>query len=164
VTLGQEGRAAEAEQAFARADADLAPCEWYRYHARRLVAEAAIADGWGDPKRWLADALAFFDPAGPPAVASACRSLLRHAGAPVPRRRRAAPDLPAPLAAKGITPRESEVLALLAEGRSTKEIAARLYLSPKTVERHIANLAVKVGVERRSELVAFAASHRLGAR
>jgi DNA-binding CsgD family transcriptional regulator len=68
------------------------------------------------------------------------------------------------LAAKGITPRESEVLALLAEGRSTKEIAARLYLSPKTVERHIANLAVKVGVERRSELVAFAASHRLGAR
>jgi DNA-binding NarL/FixJ family response regulator len=162
VTLGQQGRASEAEEAFARADADLAPCDWYRCHARRLVAEAAIADSWGDPKRWLADALAFFDRAGPPAVASACRSLLRHTGAPVPRRRRAAPDLPAALAAKGITPREAEVLALLAEGRSTKEIAARLYLSPKTVERHIANLAVKVSVEGRSELVAFAARHRLG--
>ncbi|MDQ3936187.1 MAG: helix-turn-helix transcriptional regulator [Actinomycetota bacterium] len=70
----------------------------------------------------------------------------------------------APWAAAGVTPREAEVLALLAEGRSTKEIAARLYLSPKTVERHIANLAAKVGVEGRSELVAFAASHRVGAR
>jgi DNA-binding CsgD family transcriptional regulator len=163
VILGRQGRAAEAEEAFARADTDLAPCDWYRHHARRLVAEAALVDGWGDPKRWLADALAFFDPAGPPAVASACRSLLRQAGAPVPRRRRAAPDLPGPLAAKRVTPREAEVLALLAEGRSTKEIAARLYLSPKTVERHIANLAAKVGVESRSELVAFAASHLLGA-
>jgi DNA-binding NarL/FixJ family response regulator len=56
-----------------------------------------------------------------------------------------------------------EVLSLLAEGRSTKEIAARLYLSPKTVERHTANLVTKVGVQNRSELVAFAARH-LGAR
>ncbi|MDQ3900589.1 MAG: helix-turn-helix transcriptional regulator [Actinomycetota bacterium] len=67
------------------------------------------------------------------------------------------------MAATGITPRESEVLALLAQARSTKEIAARLYLSPKTVERHIANLAAKVGVEGRSELVAFAARHLMGA-
>jgi DNA-binding CsgD family transcriptional regulator len=164
VILGRQGRAAEAEEAFARADTDLVPCDWYRHHARRLVAEAALVDGWGDPERWLADALAFFDRAGPPAVASACRSLLRRAGARVPRRRRPAPDLAAPWAAAGVTPREAEVLALLAEGRSTKEIAARLYLSPKTVERHIANLAAKVGVEGRSELVAFAASHRVGTR
>jgi DNA-binding CsgD family transcriptional regulator len=161
VLLGRQGRCAEAEEAFARADADLAHCDWYRHHARRLVAEAAIADGWGDPTRWLADALAFFDRSGPPAVASACRSLLRRVGAPVPRRRRPALGLPAPLAAAGITPREAEVLALLAEARSTKEIAARLYLSPKTIERHIANLAGKVGVESRSELVAFAARHLL---
>jgi DNA-binding CsgD family transcriptional regulator len=164
VILGRRGRAAEAEEAFARADADLAHCDWYRHHARRLVAEAAIADEWGDPTRWLTEALAFFDHSGPPAVASACRSLLHQAGAPVPRRRRPAPDLPPPLAATGVTPREAEVLALLAEGRSTKQIAARLYLSPKTVERHIANLAAKVGVEGRSELVAFAARHHLGAR
>lgn len=163
VLLGRQGRANEAEEAFARADADLAPCDWYRHHARRLVAEAAIADKWGDPRTWLTEALAFFDPSGTPAVASACRSLLRRAGARVPRRRRAAPDLPAPLATKGVTPREAEVLALLAEGRSTREIAARLYLSPKTVERHTANLAAKVGVEGRSELVAFAARHLLGA-
>ncbi|MGH9151485.1 MAG: AAA family ATPase [Acidimicrobiales bacterium] len=162
VTLGRQGRGAEAQEAFARADADLAPCDWYRHHARRLVAEAAIADGWGDPKQWLAEALAFFDPTGPPAVASACRSLLRRAGAPVPRRRRPSPDLPASLVASGITPREFEVLVLLADARSTKEIAARLYLSPKTVERHIANMVVKVGVDGRSELVAFAARHLVG--
>ena len=80
-------------------------------------------------------------------------SLLRQAGAPVPRRRRSAPDLPAPMATLGVTPRQAEVLAFLAEGRSTREIAARLYVSPKTVERHIANLAAKVGVGGRSELV-----------
>ena len=162
VTLGRQGRGGEAEEAFARADADLAPCDWYRHHARRLVAEAAIVDRWGDPKQWLVEALAFFDRTGPPAVASACRSLLRRAGAPVPRRRRPAADLPASLVASGITPREFEVLALLADARSTKEIAARLYLSPKTVERHVANLVAKVGVAGRSELVAFAARHLLG--
>lgn len=161
VILGRQGRVTEAEEAFARADTDLAPSDWYRHHARRLVAEAALVDGWGDPVRWLTDALAFFDPAGPPAVASACRSLLRRAGIRVPRRRRPARDLAAPWAAAGVTPREAEVLALLAEGRSTKEIATRLYLSPKTVERHIANLAAKTGVAGRSELVAFAARHRV---
>jgi DNA-binding CsgD family transcriptional regulator len=163
VELGRRGDTAAAEQAFADADADLAPCDWYRHHARRLVAEAAIRDRWGNPKRWLAEALAFFDAAGPPAVASACRSLLRQAGAPVPRRRRSAPDLPRALTAAGVTPREAEVLRQLAEGRSTRDIAARLYVSPKTVERHIANLATKVGVGGRSELVSFAARHLLGA-
>jgi DNA-binding CsgD family transcriptional regulator/tetratricopeptide (TPR) repeat protein len=162
VELGRRGRIAEAEQAFGSADVDLAPCDWYRHHARRLVAEAAIRDRWGNPQRWLADALAFFDVTGPPAVASACRSLLRQAGAPVPRRRRSAPDLPDALAAVRVTPREVEVLTLLAEGRSTRDIAARLYVSPKTVERHIANLATKVGVGGRSELVSFAARHLLG--
>lgn len=163
VNLGRQGLTDEAEEAFDRADADLAPCDWFRHHARRLVAEAAIADRWGDPARWLVEALAFFDPAGPPAVASACRSLLRQSGAPVPRRRRPAVGLPAEMATLGVTEREAEVLAFLGDGRSTKEIAARLYVSPKTVERHIANLAVKVGVGGRSELVAYAARHRVGA-
>ena len=49
------------------------------------------------------------------------------------------------------------MLTLLAEGLPNREIAERLYLSPRTVERHIANLTVKAGVRRRSELIAFAA-------
>ncbi len=48
------------------------------------------------------------------------------------------------------------MLRLLAEGLSNREIGAHLFLSPRTVERHVANLAAKAGVERRSQLLAFA--------
>ena len=45
-----------------------------------------------------------------------------------------------------LTPREEEVLKLIAEGHSGKEIADLLVLSPKTVERHRANLLEKLGM------------------
>ena len=99
------------------------------------------------------EALAFFDPSGSPAVARRADRCC----APVRRCRGAAagPDLPAPMATAGVTPREAEVLAFLAEGRSTKRSRPPLSLS-ETVERHIANLAAKLGVGGRSELVAYA--------
>ena len=56
-----------------------------------------------------------------------------------------------------MTAREYEVMTLLADGLSNKEISVRLYFSPRTVERHIANLTVKSGLRTRSELIAFAA-------
>jgi DNA-binding CsgD family transcriptional regulator len=158
VLLGRAGKGAEAVQAYAAADRVLAPCPWYQQHARRLVAEAALADGWGDATAWLVEALAFFDDAGYDRIASACRALLRRAGAVVPRRRRVARDLPAPLHGYGLTARETEVLTLLSEARPTREIAAALFVSPKTVEWHIANLAAKIGVRGRAELIAFAAT------
>ena len=65
--------------------------------------------------------------------------------------------MPPDLRAVGITGRELEVLRLLAQGLSNQEIAGRLYLSPRTVERHVANLTVKTGMKRRAQLVAFAA-------
>ena len=49
---------------------------------------------------------------------------------------------------------DEEIVFTLSTG-----LAGRLYLSPKTVERHIANLAAKTGVRGRSELLAFAARH-----
>jgi [ribosomal protein S5]-alanine N-acetyltransferase len=67
-------------------------------------------------------------------------------------------DVPTDLFAARITAREVEVLERLASARSTKDIAAELFLSPKTVERHISNLAVKLGVDGRAALVAFAAA------
>jgi len=100
----------------------------------------------------LRSAIAFFDTTGPPAVASACRSLLRQAGAPVPRRRRPAPDLPDALSAAGVTPREAEVLTLLAEGLSTRDIAARLYIGRGTVKTHLAHVYAKLGVTNRTDL------------
>lgn len=157
VLHGRAGEHSAAMDAFTTADATLAPCRWYRQHARRLVAEAAIADRWGDPERWLTEALDFFEVEGYERIASACRALLRRMGATVPRRRRPA-DVPPSLAGLGLTARELEVLALLGEARSTRDIAAQLFLSPKTVERHIENLAAKLGVRGRAELIAFAAA------
>jgi DNA-binding NarL/FixJ family response regulator len=55
-----------------------------------------------------------------------------------------------------LTRRELEVLGLLAQGLSNKEIAAVLWLSDRTVERHITSLYRKIGVARRSEATAFA--------
>jgi ATP/maltotriose-dependent transcriptional regulator MalT len=53
----------------------------------------------------------------------------------------------------GISPRELEVLDLLAAGRSNKEIARRLDVSPNTVKTHLANLYEKLEVRRRTEAI-----------
>lgn len=58
-----------------------------------------------------------------------------------------------------ITHRELEVLGLLARGLSNKEIAGVMWLSDRTVERHITSLYRKIGVARRSEATAFALRH-----
>ncbi|MDP9022314.1 MAG: LuxR C-terminal-related transcriptional regulator, partial [Actinomycetota bacterium] len=156
VAAGHAGDAELAAASMAQADRALDDHRWFRSLGRRLVAEAAVADGWGDPVPWLREALDFFDRHGDDQLASACRSLLRKAGAAVPRRR-GDKEVPGELRALGVTSREWEVLRLLAMGLPNKEIATRLYVSPRTVERHVANLAVKTGVGRRSELVAYAA-------
>ena len=52
-----------------------------------------------------------------------------------------------------LTPRETEVLALLAQGRSDGEIAAELYISPKTASVHVANIKGKLGASSRVETV-----------
>jgi DNA-binding CsgD family transcriptional regulator len=157
VVVGRRGDGREATALVAAGDAQLERSEWNRQLGRRLVAEAALADGWGEPVSWLREALAYFEQRADDPIAGACRSLLRKAGASVPRHREGSESVPPPLRSMGVTARESEVLALLSEGLSNKEIGARLYLSPRTVERHIANLAVKTGVERRAQLVALAA-------
>lgn len=53
----------------------------------------------------------------------------------------------------GISERELEVLALLAAGRSNKEIAGRLNVSPNTVKTHVAKLYDKLEVKRRTEAI-----------
>ena len=65
---------------------------------------------------------------------------------------------------EGLTERERDVLALLADGLSNKAIAARLYLSVRTVEGHLAALYTHLGVHSRTEAVLFTAQHRLTSR
>ena len=61
----------------------------------------------------------------------------------------------------GLTDREVEVLRLIAEGLTNSEIASRLFLSVKTVSRHLSNIFTKVGVTSRAGATAFAFEHHL---
>jgi DNA-binding NarL/FixJ family response regulator len=61
----------------------------------------------------------------------------------------------------GLSPRELEVLDLVAHGRTNKEIAGALFLSEKTVARHVSNIFTKLGVSSRSAATAFAFAHGL---
>ncbi len=56
----------------------------------------------------------------------------------------------------GLTPRENEVLTLLADGESNAEIAEQLSISPKTVARHRENIMGKLNLHSRTELVKYA--------
>ena len=69
---------------------------------------------------------------------------------------RARPALPA-----GLTPRELEVLQHLVRGRSNKEIAAALYVTPKTVANHVAHIYAKIDVSSRAGASLFAMQHGL---
>ncbi len=60
----------------------------------------------------------------------------------------------------GLTPREREVLALVAEGRTNRQIAQALFISEKTASVHVSNILAKLGVANRAE--AAATVHRLG--
>lgn len=55
-----------------------------------------------------------------------------------------------------LTSREDEIVKLIAEGHSSKEIAQRLTISIKTVERHRSNILEKLGMRDRTELTRYA--------
>jgi DNA-binding CsgD family transcriptional regulator len=61
----------------------------------------------------------------------------------------------------GMTAREVEVLRLVAIGKSNPAIAAELFLSEKTVARHLSNIFVKIDVSSRTAAAAYAFEHRL---
>ncbi|MET0782329.1 MAG: response regulator transcription factor [Microbacterium sp.] len=63
--------------------------------------------------------------------------------------------------AHGLTPREIEVLRLVADGKTNQAIAAELFLSERTVDRHVSNIFDKLGVRSRTAAATFALEHRL---
>jgi DNA-binding CsgD family transcriptional regulator/tetratricopeptide (TPR) repeat protein len=158
VLRGHEGSTDHATALAEQGDALLVPyAPRWRHLAHRLVAPAALTDGWGKPVAWLQDAAAEFDSTDYDRLASACRGMLRRAGERVPRPGRGPAKVPPQMRTLGITRREMDVLRLVAMGHSNADIAARLFISPKTVETHVASLIVKTGQSSRRELVAHAA-------
>lgn len=65
-----------------------------------------------------------------------------------------------PAAAPGLTPREAEVLRLIATGLTNAEIAATLTISANTVERHVTHLYEKIGARNKADATAFALQQR----
>jgi DNA-binding CsgD family transcriptional regulator len=61
----------------------------------------------------------------------------------------------------GLTPREIEVLGLIARGASTRQVAQRLSITPKTAETHIERIYAKTGASTRSTATLFAMQHGL---
>lgn len=97
-------------------------------------------------------ALTVFEDLGAATDADAAAAWLRSAGAAAAR-----------VGPKGIgllTKRELDVLELLADGPSNPEIAARLYLSRRTVEHHVASVLSKLGLRNRAEAAAYATRRR----
>jgi DNA-binding CsgD family transcriptional regulator/tetratricopeptide (TPR) repeat protein len=134
-------------------------------YARFRLAEALLAGG--SPRDQAAAALR---PAHQTAVALGAMPLRREIELLAQRGRlrleepvdtttaRTAP--PSPAAGLGLTQREAEVLALVAEGRTNRQIGQALFITPKTASIHVSRILAKLGVAGRGEAAAIA--HRLG--
>ncbi len=119
--------------------------------------EAADARSEGDEEDALLDALATFDRLGATAAARRLRRRLRADGM---RRVPRGPRPASRTAPAGLTPRQLDVLRLVAGGATNAEIADRLVISPKTADHHVSAVLAKLGVRSRRE--AAAAAERLG--
>ena len=155
ISAGRQGDGDLAIAAMAEGDLVMPP-GWRRHHARRVVADAALDAGWGDPEAWAGDAIEFFDRVRMPGLTTTCRATLRRAGVPVRRRGRGESPVPNELQTLGVTSREMDVLNLVANRLANREIAEQLFLSPRTVETHVSNLQRKTRTANRRELIELA--------
>jgi predicted ATPase/DNA-binding CsgD family transcriptional regulator len=173
---GDAGRAAilAAASAGLRANSGLPPLSQARAEAY-LAAARSLGDG-ADAVLW-ARGLALpaeaavdlaIDQAGPPPGGP---DPVREpepggpAGGPAAEPAAAQPAAAEPAQARvtgdgALTPRELEIAALIADGRTNKDIAAELVISPATVARHVANIMAKLGFRSRARIAAWIADRR----
>jgi DNA-binding CsgD family transcriptional regulator/tetratricopeptide (TPR) repeat protein len=143
ILAGRAGDGSRATDLAVAADLDLQHYPVWADLARLVAAEPALVQGWGEPRSWLEAAAAVFGRYQIEPLAARCRELLAR-----PR--------PSRWSRLGITDRQADVLRLVAAGISNKEIAARLHLSPRTVEKHVENLLRITAAQSRTQLVVLA--------
>ncbi|HEU5417688.1 MAG TPA: LuxR C-terminal-related transcriptional regulator [Streptosporangiaceae bacterium] len=107
-------------------------------------------------------AFAAFEDLGAAADADEAAAFLRDLGVRAARRQAASPSAAAQ--APALSRREQEVLALLGDGLSNRDIAERLFLTRKTVEHHVRSLLAKLGVPNRAGAAAYAVRRQAGGR
>lgn len=139
------GRLAEAAGVLAHAAASCPS----RFHSTRLRLESAR---YGQDAGALVEAICRLDEMGARGLAGRGRAYARALGIRVARPRRPVGSL---------SERELEVALLVAAGRTNAEIGAQLYLSPRTVERHVGAILRKLGHRSRVQLAAQVAAGRL---
>jgi DNA-binding CsgD family transcriptional regulator/tetratricopeptide (TPR) repeat protein len=140
---------------------------WQAGWARWRQAEALLAQGAPRPDAAaaLGRAWAHADGLGARLLVAEVESLARRARIDLPRaaagvgEAEPAAGAPAVTDQLGLTPREREVLALVADGRTNRQIAETLFISNKTASVHVSNILAKLGVANRGEAAAVA--HRL---
>lgn len=104
-------------------------------HLRRIDPGSREAAAWAERARSIA---------GPAGMVRVLRSLDADAAT-------SGPDAPG-----GLTAREREVIGLIAEGRSNRDIAARLVISEHTAANHVRNILIKIGAENRTQAAMYA--------
>ena len=142
---GRHAAAAHLARALALAEGDSSPQE-------RALALAALAG----PRSTAAEPAVGASPTG------LCPGSTSLDAVPTPGRAERAEPCDAtggctpPACPHRLTRREVEVLRLIAAGHSNREIAAALFLSPRTAERHVANIYLKLGAHSKAEAAAYA--------
>jgi DNA-binding CsgD family transcriptional regulator len=133
-----------AGSAFERARTELLYGERLR-RARRRV----------DAREHLRSAVELFDGLGAAPWSEQARRELRASGESIPRRDPTAPEK--------LTPQELQIALQVAEGRTNRDVAAALFLSPKTVEFHLTRVYRKLNIHSRAELVRLFSSEHASA-
>jgi len=135
--LHQQG----AGSAFERARTELLYGERLRRAKRRVEA-----------REHLRSAIELFDGLGAAPWSEQARRELRASGESIPRRDPTAPEK--------LTPQELQIALQVAEGKTNRDVAAALFLSPKTVEFHLTRVYRKLNIHSRAELVRLFSSER----
>ncbi|NYH79208.1 DNA-binding CsgD family transcriptional regulator/tetratricopeptide (TPR) repeat protein [Actinopolyspora biskrensis] len=117
-------------------------------YSAALMAEKLVFHGAGEPPDGIGpeELVDSFERLGATGDAARCRHSLRCTGRPLSSRRGRKGY------GKELSPREREVAKLVARGRTNREIASALFLSPRTVEQHVAKAIRKLGLTNRADL------------